>query len=154
MVRRRRPICPVAGPFNLGLNSAAGFGDGWFDESGAMLRTVWLGLSCLICISALFALKISLGAPVKQQAAISGVATVGTSPDREPLAKADRLDAGYSDLPQKIAVDTIKVELAPKPEQKPVKKVTRIISRHWHEGDATTTTRSARHAAGRTKHHS
>jgi hypothetical protein len=136
------------------LNSAAGFGDGWFDESGAMLRTVWLGLSCLICISALFALKISLGAPVKQQAAISAVATVGTSPDREPLAKADRLDAGYSDLPKKIAVDTIKVEPPPKPARKPVEKVTRIISRHWHEGDATTTTRSARHATRRTKHHS
>ena len=123
-----------------------------------MLRTVWLGVSCLICISVLFALKISLGAPVKQQAAISGVATVGTSPDREPLAKADRLDAGYSDLPQTIAVDTIKVEPAPKPEQKPeqkpIEKVTQIISRHWHEGDATTTTRPARHAARRTKHHS
>jgi hypothetical protein len=136
------------------LNNAAGFGNGWFDESGVMLRTVWLGVSCLICISALFALKISLGAPVKQQAAFPGAATVGANPDREPLAKADRLDAGYSDLPKKIAVDTIKVEPAPQPEQKPVEKVTRIVSRHWHEGDATTISRSAHHAARRTKHHS
>jgi hypothetical protein len=119
-----------------------------------MLRTVWLGASCLICISALFALKISLGAPVKQQAVLPGAATVGANPDREPLAKADRLDAGYSDLPKKIAVDTIKVEPAPRPEQKPVEKVTRIISRHWHEGDATPTTRSAHHAARHAKHHS
>ena len=119
-----------------------------------MLRTVWLGVSCLICISALFAVKISLGAPAKPRAAISGVTTVGTSPDREPLAKADRLDAGYSDLPKKIAVDTIKLEPAPKPEQKPIEKVTRIISRHWHEGDAAPTARSAHHAARRTKHHS
>jgi hypothetical protein len=136
------------------LNGAAGFGDGWFDESSAMLRTVWLGVSCLICISALFAFKISLGAPVKQQAAFpEAAATVGTNPDREPLAKADRLDAGYSDLPKKIAVDTIKVEPAPpQPKQKPVEKVTRIISRHWHEGDATTISRSAHHAARHTKH--
>jgi hypothetical protein len=119
-----------------------------------MLRTVWLGMSCLICISALFAIKISLGAPVKQQAALSGLATVGANPDREPLAKADRLDAGYSDLPKKIAVDTIKIEPAPRPEQKPVEKVTRIISRHWHEGDTTTISHSVHHAARRTKHHS
>ena len=128
------------------------------DESGVMLRTVWLGVSCLICISALFAIKISLGAPVKQQAAISEPGTVGTSPDREPLAKGDRLDAGYSDLPKKIVVDTIKIEPAPKPEQKsekkPIEKVTRIISRHWHEGDAMTTTHSAGHAARHMKHHS
>jgi hypothetical protein len=125
-----------------------------FDESSAMLRTVWLGVSCLICISALFAIKISLGAPVKQPAAISGSGTVGASPDREPLAKGDRLDAGYSDVPKKIAVDTIKIEPAPKPELKPIEKVTRIISRHWHEGDATTTTHPVRHAARRMKHHS
>ena len=119
-----------------------------------MLRTVWLGVSCLICISALFAFKISLGAPVKQPTAFPEAATVGTNPDREPLAKADRLDAGYSDLPKKIAVDTIKVEPTPRPEQKPVEKVTRIISRHRHEGDAAPTTRSAHHAARRAKHHS
>ena len=81
---RRRRICPVAGPLNLGLNGAAGFGDGWFDESSAMLRTVWLGVSCLICISALFAIKISLGAPVKQQAAISGI----RHRRREPRSRA------------------------------------------------------------------
>jgi hypothetical protein len=127
-----------------------------FDESDAMLRTVWLGVSCLICISALFAIKISLGAPVKQQASFLGSDTVGTSPDREPLAKGDRLDAGYSDLPKKIAVDTIKIEPSPQPEQKserkPVEKVTRIISRHWHEGDAVTGTHPLRHAARRAKH--
>jgi hypothetical protein len=139
------------------LNGAAGFAGGWFDESGAMLRTVWLGVSCLICISVLFALKLSLGAPVKEQAAIAPAATVGTSPERQPLAKADRLDAGYNDLPKKIAVDTIKVEPvepAPKPEPKRVEKTTRIISRHWHEGDATPTTRSAHHTARRARHHS
>ncbi len=119
------------------------------NENGAMLRTVWLAVSCLICISALFAIKISLGAPVGPHAAIAQSNTVGTNPDREPLTKGDRLDAGYSDLPKKIAVDTIKIEPAPKPEQKPVDKVVRILSRHWHEGDAVTTTHSPRHAAKR-----
>src|SRR5664280_2949233 len=105
-----------------------------------MLRTVWLGLGCLICIGGLFALKISFGMPTKLEPA-SYDPTIVASIDLDPSPKADSLDASYvDDAPNNIFVKPIAI-VSPKadasPSEKvtatekvpPTKKITKIISR-------------------------
>jgi hypothetical protein len=113
-----------------------------------MLRTVWLGLACLICIGGLFALKISFGMPTKLEPAAYD-STIVASIDLDPSPKADRLDASYvDDAPNKIFVKPIAIvspKADPSPSEKvaPAKKITKIIGRHWHEGYAKLSSRSA-----------
>jgi hypothetical protein len=97
-----------------------------------MFRGVWVALACLVCVGALFALKTSVGAPVKKDASPFDT-TVGTSADQEPLAKADRLDAAIEELPEKNVVSTTKIE-PPKSGVGPSEKATEITSWHWHAG--------------------
>jgi hypothetical protein len=97
-----------------------------------MFRGVWLALACLVCVGVLFALKTSVGAPVKEDASSFDTAN-GTDIDQEPRAKADRLDAVIKTLPEKIVVSTTKIA-PPKSEAGPSEKTTEITNWHWHEG--------------------
>jgi hypothetical protein len=113
-----------------------------------MLRTVWLGLGCLICIGGLFALKISLVMSTKLEPAADDP-TIVASINLNASPKADKLDASYVDnAPDKITVKPIAI-VPPKADASPSEKVnltertTKIISRHWHEGYAKLNSRSA-----------
>ena len=120
-----------------------------------MVRTVWLALSFLIGICALAALKVSIATPAKQQAAFAET-TIGANTDQAPLTKADKLEVSYVDeAPDKIVVKAIKI-VPPEAAPRPPEKITKIIGRHWHEGYAKITKRSARNRrdASRTKHRS
>ena len=132
-----------------------------------MLRTVWLGLVCLICISGLFALKISFGMPTKLEPATSDPNIVA-SVDLDPSPKADRLDVSYvDDAPDKIFVKPIAIvplkpdaspseNLTATEKLPPIEKLTKIVSRHWHERYAKLIGGSAHkpRVASRTKHRS
>jgi hypothetical protein len=110
-------------------------------------RTLWLALGFLTIVCALTALKAGVATPAKQQAAFSSGDVIEVDASQEPLPKADRLDVNYlEDMPDKKAVQTTKVivfgadlKAAPSPLEKPAK----ILSRHWHEGDAKITKGSA-----------
>jgi hypothetical protein len=132
-----------------------------------MLRTVWLGLGCLICISGLFALKISFGMPTKLVTQPNDPNIVA-SIDFDPAPKADRLDTSYvEDAPDKILVKPIAIvplkadvslsETVTSTETvTPTEKITKIVSRHWHRGFAKMSRRSAHKLrfASRTKRRS
>jgi hypothetical protein len=120
-----------------------------------VLRTVWLGLGCLICISGLFALKISFGMSTKLETPANDPNIVA-SIDVDPAPKADRLDASYfEDTPAKISIRPIAIvtqktdvslseTLATSEASPPTEKIRKIVSRHWHQGFAKMTARSAR----------
>jgi hypothetical protein len=109
-----------------------------------MVRTVWVALVFLIGISALAAIKISIATPVKQQAAFTET-TVGLIASQSPLNKADKLGVSFVDeAPDKKVVRLIPIALPSSAQPEPLEKVTKIISRHWHEGDAKIIMRSAR----------
>jgi hypothetical protein len=112
-----------------------------------MVRTVFVALVFLIGISALAAFKISIATPAKQQAAFTET-TVGVSASQSPFSKADKLDVSFvDDAPDKKVVRLIPIVLpssAQPAQSEPPEKVAKIISRHWHEGDAKITKRSAR----------
>jgi hypothetical protein len=133
-----------------------------------MLRTVWLGLGCLICIGGLFALKISFGMPVKLEDAAHGP-TVVRNVRLVPSPKSDGLNAAHvDDAPDKILVKPLAIVL-PKVDASSSEKVTltgkattltvkinKSISRHGDEGYTRLSSRSVHKpwVAWRTKHRS
>jgi hypothetical protein len=110
-----------------------------------MKRTVWLALGFLIVVGALAALKFKIATPAKEQAAFADTAIGGNIANQDPLAKADKLDVSYVDeAPDKKVVRLIPIALPTTAPPGPREKVTKIISRHWHEGYAKVTKRFAR----------
>jgi hypothetical protein len=109
-----------------------------------MLRTVWLGLGCLICISGLFALKISLAISTKLETPVNDPNIIA-SMDFGAAPKADRLEVSYvDDAPGKIFVKPIVVvplkadaspseNVATAQSTTPSEKTVKIVGRHWHE---------------------
>jgi hypothetical protein len=133
-----------------------------------MLRTVWLGLGCLICIGGLFALKTSFGMPVKLEDAAHGL-TVARNVRLVPSPKSDGLNAAQvDDAPDKslvkpLAIVLPKVGASPAEEMTltgkattPTVKIKKSISRHGDEGYAKLSSRSVHkpRVAWRTKHRS
>jgi hypothetical protein len=119
-----------------------------------MVRTVWLALVFLIGICGLAALKVSVATRAKQDAAFAET-TIGANTNQDPLTKADKLEVSYFDeAPDKKVVRLIALPQAA--QLNPPEKITKIISRHWHEGYAKITKRSARNrrVASRAKHRS
>jgi hypothetical protein len=112
-----------------------------------VLRTVWLGLGCLISISGLFALKISFGVPTKLETP-SDNPNIMASINVDPAPKADRLDASYvEDTPAKIFIKPIAIvpqktdvslseTLTTTATVTPTEKIGKIASRRWHQGFA------------------
>src|ERR1700761_6059768 len=95
-------------------------GGDWTYRGSVMVRTVWIGLVCLIAICGLTAYKVGFAARANDQAAIAapvaviadtqGVAASNDTPEtRDGLGvKTDRLDVDYlQDLPGKTLVHTI-----------------------------------------------
>jgi len=76
-----------------------------------MLRTVWLGLGCLICIGGLFSLRISFGVPTKLAPPVDDPNIVA-SKGFYPSLKAGRLNASFAkDASDKIFDKPISVAL-------------------------------------------
>jgi flagellar basal body-associated protein FliL len=120
-----------------------------------MVKTVWLGLVFLIAIGGLIAYNFATSA--KHQTASADPAAVNADTRGAPSAKADRLDVNYlEDLPDKTSVHTIPIVLSEPAAKAGPEKVTKIISRHWHEGYARITKRSIRRQqeASRSRHRS
>jgi hypothetical protein len=120
-----------------------------------MVRTVWLGLVFLIAIGGLIAYNFATGA--KHQAAFADPTVAIADTQDAPSTKADRLDVDYlEDVPDKTPVHTIPIVLSKPPAKAEPEKVTKIISRHWHERYARITKRSARRQqeASRSRHRS
>jgi hypothetical protein len=119
-----------------------------------MLRTVWLGLGCLICISGLVALKISLAMSTNSGSSVNDPNIIA-SIDFGAAPKADRLDVSYVyEATGKIFVKPIAVvppqadtslseNVTTAESATPSKKTTKIASRHWHERYAKMSRRSA-----------
>ncbi len=111
-----------------------------------MTRTIWIALVLLIFICGLAAIKFSFATPAKQHDAFDETTT---STDIQPvLAKADKLTASpVNDLApdaKTVHVIPIAVPELTKPSP-PEDKPSRIIGRHWHEGDRKIVTGSLRH---------
>jgi hypothetical protein len=97
------------------------------------MRTVWIALFCLISVGAMASLRFAMTPTI----------SADTSPDREKttsfrqdaLVKADKLEAAYvEEVPQKKLVKSIAIVPPAATTTKPVEKVVKIISRHWHAG--------------------
>jgi len=103
-----------------------------------MIRTVWLATICLAVLSALAvgkALRTPADSIVAERPADQ--MTVGTGLAQDTLSKADRLEITY-----------VRQEILPPPAVQPTKPFvpavssstlpieTKIISRHWHDPDA------------------
>jgi hypothetical protein len=132
-----------------------------------MVRTVWIGLVCLIAICGLTAYKVGFAAAARNQAdsaaplaVVADVQAVVASSDgpeiKDGLAtKTDRLDVDYlQDVPGKTLIHTIPIVISnpatPAAKADPDKastpeKSTRIVSRHWRSSYARYTRHHYRH---------
>jgi hypothetical protein len=104
-----------------------------------MIRTVWIALACLI--GALAVGKAGFTTPVAPATAQRPVneATIGTDFTRDTLAKGDRLEITY--MHEEISAHSASQSTEPLIPAVPtiVPPVeTKIISRHWHDPNATT----------------
>jgi hypothetical protein len=111
-----------------------------------MMRTVWLALVCVIVVCGVAALKAGVATPARNQPAFSDNVT-GTAV--EALPKADRLDvSSVENIPENktVKATTIILPKAATDDAAPNQpaKISKIISRHWHEGYTQMTQRSAR----------
>src|ERR1700761_1878697 len=96
-------------------------GGDWTYRGSVMVRTVWVGLICLIAICGLTAYKVGFAASAGNRAAAAAplgavvadakaVAASSETPDIKdaPATKTDRLDVDYlQDVPGKTLVHTI-----------------------------------------------
>jgi hypothetical protein len=104
-----------------------------------MIRTVWLTIAGLAVLGALL-----VGKAVKTPVALAvetsmNVTTIGTSLAQAPLTKADRLEFAYvrQETPAQSALPPAQPSISPVATIVPPVE-TKIISRHWHDANATT----------------
>ena len=104
-----------------------------------MIRTVWLTIAGLAVLGALL-----VGKAVKTPIALAvetsmNAATIGTSLAQAPLTKADRLEFAYvrQETPAQSALPPTQPSISPVATIVPPVE-TKIISRHWHDANATT----------------
>jgi hypothetical protein len=119
-------------------------GMSWNGSLLAMSRTVWLALIFLLFLSALFALRASIGAPtlIGSTAAVPPSA-IGAGPP-PPLEKSDKLPSlDLHRAEAKASVMTVKIAPAPREAKASAKtsEVTHaagerkeVTSWHWHAG--------------------
>ena len=102
-----------------------------------MIRTVWLGIMCLVLVSALAGAK-ALRMPAEPAVAelLADETTVGIGDPQDTLSKADRLAINHvrQEIPQPV-LQTIEpaAPIATPPKQP---EETKIISRHWRDPNA------------------
>jgi hypothetical protein len=104
-----------------------------------MIRTVWLTIAGLAVLGALL-----VGKAVKTPVALAvetsmNVTTIGTSLAQAPLTKADRLEFAHvrQETPAQSALPPTQPSISPVATIVPPVE-TRIIGRHWHDANATT----------------
>ena len=97
-----------------------------------MIRTVWLTIACLAVLAALL-----VGKALKTPVALAAVTpidetTIGTGSAQDPLTKADRLEFSgvRPEIPAQFALRP------PAPASVPAVE-TKIVSRDWHDPNAT-----------------
>src|SRR6267154_145056 len=103
-----------------------------------MIRTVWLTIACLAVLAALLVGK-ALKTPVALAALTSiDETTIGAGSAQDPLTKADRLEfAGVRpEIPAQSALRPTEPLIPPVPTSVPPVE-TKIVSRDWHDPDAT-----------------
>ena len=103
-----------------------------------MIRTVWLTIACLALLSALAAgkvLRAPAGAAVAEISA--DASTVGVGDGRDTLTKGDRLEVSYvrPEAPPQAILQPVE-PTAPAVSPPSASKETRIISRHWRDPNA------------------
>ena len=109
-----------------------------------MPRPIWLVLICLLLLSALFALRSSIGAPtISESADAAPPAAIDAGPP-PPLEKSDKLPSlDLNRAEAKASVTTVKIAPAPREAKASAKtsEVTHaagerkeITSWHWHAG--------------------
>ena len=106
-----------------------------------MPRTIWLALVGLLVLSALFALRTSIGArTIAESTAPAPPSAI--EEDGLPLAKSDKLLTPHLERAEKASVTTVKV--APEPPQAKASPRTatsereEITSWHWRAGSKIT----------------
>jgi hypothetical protein len=113
-----------------------------------MIRTVWLAAACLVVLGAMAAGKIANtpAAQTSDEKPLDG-ATVGADLAWEPLIKADRLEVTYvrQETPSQSTLQPID-PIVPKVQKMISPAETNIVSRHWHDPNATSTAKSKRTA--------
>jgi hypothetical protein len=134
----RPPSSSIGLPFNRpnrcgGYSAATGQGH-------IMVRTVWLATICLAVLSALAVAK-ALKTPADAIVAEGPTdqMTVGTGLAQDTLSKADRLEITFvrqEILPQSTVQPTKPFVPAVSSTTLPIE--TKIISRHWHDPNTTT----------------
>lgn len=101
-----------------------------------MKRTFWLAFGFLIIMCALAAFKVSIATPAKQQETFAAN-TVGLGSNEKPLTKADRLEmSSVDEASDKKVVRLIPISLSKAVQPEPREQITKIISRHWHQGNS------------------
>lgn len=112
----------------------------------AMPRTIWLAFICLLFLSALFALRTSIGA--RTIVGSTDAPTPSAIDDRPPLAKSDRLPSPDLDRTEAKATVTT-VTIAPTQREAKASPNTldahhaaserkEVTSWHWHVGSKIT----------------
>ncbi len=98
------------------------------------IRPLRLALIFFVGVCTLAALKVSVAIPAKPQPRVAGDMIERDISLAPSLAKADKLEMSYTEVPAATPVQSIKIVMpvAAKPERAPLK----IISRHWHVGEA------------------
>jgi hypothetical protein len=109
-----------------------------------MIRTVWLTAACLVVLGAMAAGNVA-NTPATQtpdEKPLDG-ATVGADLAREPLIKADRLEVTYvrQETPSQPTLQPID-PIVPEVQKMVSPAETNIVSRHWHEPNATSPAKS------------
>jgi len=103
-----------------------------------MIRTVWLTIVCLALVSALAAGKVLRAPTGPIVAEISADAsTIGVGDAQDTLSKADRLEINYvrQETPPQAVLQSIEPAAAVVTTLSPPTE-TRIISRHWRDPNA------------------
>jgi hypothetical protein len=96
-----------------------------------MIRTMWLTIACLAVLASLL-----VGKALKTPVALAAVTpidetTIGTGSAQDPLTKADRLE--FARVRPEVPAQPL---IAPVPASVPPVE-TKIVSRDWHDPDAT-----------------
>jgi hypothetical protein len=103
-----------------------------------MIRTVWLTIACLAVLATLLVGK-ALKTPVALAAATPiDETTIGTGTAQDPLTKADRLEFARvrPETPAELALRPTVPLTPPIPTSVPAVE-TKIVSRDWHDPNAT-----------------
>jgi hypothetical protein len=117
-----------------------------------MVRTTWLAAGCLAALGAVAVGKVvkTTATPTTNMRPVDG-AIVGAGPTQEPLVKADRLQITYvrQEAPTESASQLIEPVVPDVPNSVSPEE-TNIVSRHWHDPNATNSATAKSKKLGRT----